>query len=471
MLQAERRFDPETVADFGKQLDGRVFEPADTGYEAARAIWNGMIDKRPALVVCPTGVADVQRAVTFARRHDLPLSIKGGGHNVAGHAIADGGLMLNLSTMRSVRVHPTAHTARVEGGATWADVDRETGVFGLATTGGVVAATGVGGLTLGGGIGWLVGKHGMTIDNLLEVDLITADGEFLTASAAEHPDLYWALRGGGGNFGVVTSFEFRLHPLERVLAGTISYPIEAAGAALDQYRDFTANAPDDITTYVWFGTDEDTEARVCGFDFCYAGDPTEGERVIAPLRRLGTPLIEEIAAMAYPIWQAGPEFPFGDRYYWKSNLFCELPDEALRAIAEQGANSPLKTAGLAIEHYHGAFNRPGIGDTAYPHRDTHYQLVILGCWDDPSDDAAGIDWVRETFAVTEPYSKPAQFLNFNIFESDEQVSRVRAGYGPNWDRLVAIKRRYDPSNVFRANNNIPLDADLPKAFGSPACRE
>ena len=324
-----------------------------------------------------------------------------------------------------------------------------------------MSATGVAGLTLGGGIGWLVGKHGMTIDNLLKVDLVTADGEFLTVSGTEHPDLFWALRGGGGNFGVVTCFEFQLHPLDRVLTGSISYPIEAAGALLERYREFTAAAPDEITTYLGFGTDEESGSRVCGFDFCYAGDPVEGERVIEPLRRLGTPLVEEIAEMAYLEWQSGPEFPYGARYFWKSNLFSELPDEALAAIAEQGACSPVKSSELVIEHYHGAFNRPGIGETAYAHRDAHYQLVIIGCWDDAADDAAGIDWVRETFAATEPFAKPAQFLNFNIFEASDQLRRVRAGYGPNWDRLVEIKRRYDPNNVFRENNNIPPDLGAP----------
>jgi FAD/FMN-containing dehydrogenase len=457
---AEPRVDPEDVTALRSALGGQLYERGDSGYERARAIWNGMIGKRPALVVCPAGVADVRRAIEFARRHDLPLTVKGGGHNVAGNAVADGGMMLNLAAMRGVRVDPAARTARVGGGGTWADVDREASVFGLATTGGVVAATGVGGLTLGGGIGWLVGKHGMTIDNLLEVDLVTADGDFWTVIADEHPDLFWALRGGGGNFGVVTSFTFQLHPVDQVFTGTINYPIEAVGAVLERYREFTATAPDEITTYAGIQTDEESGAPTCGFAFCYAGEPREGERVIAPLRRLGTPLLEEIAVMSYLDCQSGPEFPYGDRYYWKSNLFRELSDEALLAIAEQGARAPAMIGGIAIEHYHGAFNRPAIGDTAYAHRDVHYQLVILGCWEDAADDDAGIGWVRETFAATEPYAKQAQFLNFNIFDAGDQVRRVRAGYGPNWDRLVAIKRRYDPCNVFRANNNIPPDADV-----------
>jgi FAD/FMN-containing dehydrogenase len=448
--------DLELVTALRGVLGGQVVLPEDAGYDAARRVWNGMIDKRPALIVQAAGVADVRRAVAFAREHDLPLSIKGGGHNVAGHAISDGGLTLDLSAMRSVRVDPTARRARVEGGALWRDVDRETAAFGLATTGGVVASTGVAGLTLGGGIGWLVGKHGMTIDNLLSVDLVTADGDFLTASVESHPDLFWAVRGGGGNFGVVTSFEFALHPQGDVLAGYVAYPIAQAREVLAFYREFAATCPDELTVYAQLYKDPESGERMIAVAFFWPDDPAEGERIIAPLRSFRTPLVEMIEVMPYPVWQQAfeAELPHGRRYYWKCNLLSDLNEEVLDAAVAYGTAPPVPWSTVTFECYRGAMNRVDPTATAFAHRDARYQLMAVANSDDPADDAAGIAWARELHAATERHALNGAFLNFNSLDGTERGDRVRAGYGVNWDRLVEIKRRYDPTNFFRENNNV-----------------
>jgi hypothetical protein len=448
--------DPVVVTAFRDRLGGHLLLPEDAGYDESRRIWNGMIDKHPALIVRAAGVADVRQAVIFAREHNLPLSIKGGGHNVAGHAVSDGGLMLDLGTMRAVRVDPTARTARVQGGALWRDVDRETTAFGLATTGGVVSSTGVAGLTLGGGIGWLIGKHGMTIDNLLSVDLVTADGEFVTAGVESHPDLFWAVRGGGGNFGVATSFEFALHPQGDVLGAILVYPVARAADLLAFYREFTATAPEELNADGIVGTDPESGARVAIIAVCWVGDPAEGQRAIESLRRLGEPLFEMVGPVPYAAWQQAfdTENPSGRRYYWKGNLLRDLPDAVLEAVVDLASAPPLPGLMIAFESYRGAMNRVSASATAFPHRDAHYQLVISGGWDDPADDQVGIGWVRGLHAATEAYALNGGFLNFNAMDETDRSRRVRAGFGQNWDRLVEIKRRYDPHNLFRENNNI-----------------
>jgi FAD/FMN-containing dehydrogenase len=448
--------DPETVKTLRGHLDGQLLLPENEGYDEARRVWNGMIDKRPALIVRASGVADIQRAVTFAREHALPISIKGGGHNVAGHAVSDGGLMLDLGGMRAVWVDPEAGTARGQGGALWADVDRETATFGRATTGGVISHTGVGGLTLGGGVGWLVGKHGMTIDNLRSVDLVTADGEFVTASAEEHPDLFWALRGGGGNFGVATSFAFALHPLREVLAGVVAYPVARARDMLAFYREFTAATPDALTVYAQIATNPTLGMRVAAMAVCWSGDLADGARVLEPLRAYGEPVIETIQPTPYAAWQRtfDPKYPHGRRYYWKGSLLADLQDPVLNAIVEHATDPSLPWLNATIECYRGAMNRFGATETAFPHRDAHYQLVIVGAVDDPADDATAITWARGLHAATERYALNGTFLNFNALDRGDRRDRVRAGYGPNWARLVDVKRRYDPQNIFHENNNV-----------------
>jgi FAD/FMN-containing dehydrogenase len=401
---ATPRFEPVDVVRLMTRFEGRVIRSGSIAYDAARRVWNGMIDRHPALIVRPANVEDVRRAVIFARERDLSLSIKGGGHNVAGHAVAEGGLMLDLSAMRRVRVDSLARVARVEGGATWADFDEATAAAGLATTGGVISSTGVGGLTLGGGIGWLVGKHGMSIDNLLAAEVVTADGTTVRASRSEHPDLFWALRGGGGNFGVVTAFEFLLHPLTEVLAGVVVYPAAQSREVLEFYRELTAagSKPDELGIYCSLIPDPETGARVIAVIVCWSGDLAEGERVLAPLRRFGSPLLTAIEPVPYPIWQRtfDEAHPHGRRYYWKGNLLRDLPDGLIEALAELAADPPLPQVSTHLEGYGGAINRVGSGETAYPHRGARYQLVITGGWDDPADDERGRTWVRELHAAT-----------------------------------------------------------------------
>jgi FAD/FMN-containing dehydrogenase len=448
--------DPPTVEALRGQVGGRVFVSGEPGYDASRRVWNGMINKRPALIVRAGSVADIQRAVTFAREHELSVSIKGGGHNVAGHAVSEGGLMLDLAALRGVSVDPTARTARVQGGAIWSDVDRETATLGLATTGGVISHTGVGGLTLGGGVGWLVGKHGMTIDNLRAVDLVTADGAFVSANADEHPDLFWAVRGGGGNFGVATSFEFALHPQGDVLAGAVAYPVAQARDVLAFYRDYTATSPEELTVYCAIYRDHETGERIVVLVPFWPGDLDEGERVLAPLRGFGTPLFDKVGRLPYAVWQQAQDvkWPHGRRYYWKGNLLRDLANEVLEAMVELGAESPVRFGQVMFEFYAGAMNRVGATETAFAHRDARYQFVMIAASDDAADDEAGIDWVRSLHAATERFALNGTFLNFNAVDGADRPQRVRAGYGVNWARLVEIKRRYDPLNVFRENSNI-----------------
>ncbi len=448
--------DSSAVDRLRGQIDGVVMLPGEAGYDEARAVWNGMVDKRPALIVRPAGVADIQVAVRFAAARGLSVSIKGGGHIVAGHAVREGALMLYLAAMRGVEVDPAARTARVQGGALWSDFDLETAKHGLATTGGVIASTGVAGLTLGGGIGWLVGKHGMSIDNLLSVELVTADGAVVSASVESHPDLFWALRGGGGNFGVATSFEFALHPQGDVLAGIVAWPVAKAAEVLAFYREFTESAPDEMGAYALMTTDAESGMRVVVIAVCWPGDAAEGERLIAPVRAFGEPILEMIGQMPYPHWQAlfEAEYPHGSRYYWKGNLLRKLEDGVLDAIVEHGTEPATPTCKVVVEWYRGAMNRVDPTATAFAHRDAEFQIVNIGHWDDPAQDEAGIAWTRDVYAAIEPFSLNGSFLNFNAFDGEESSERVRAGYGPNLGRLKEIKRRYDPSNLFRENNNI-----------------
>jgi FAD/FMN-containing dehydrogenase len=448
--------DSSVLGALRARIAGQVLTAGDAGYDQARAVWNGMIDRRPAAVVQPAGVADIQRAVLAARELGLPLSVKSGGHNVAGHAVQEGGLLLDLSSMRAVDVDAAARTARVQGGATWADFDGATAPHGLATTGGAISTTGVAGLTLGGGVGWLVGKHGMSIDNLLAVELVTADGETIVASAEQHPDLFWALRGGGGNFGIATALTFRLHPLEMVLAGMVAFPAEQARDVLTFYREFTANAPDELTIYCSLMGEPQSGARIAGMAICWSGDLAEGERVIAPLLAFGSPILQMVGPMPYAAWQSAnnPLFPHGRRYYWKGTLASTLSDATLEAMASHTESTSLPWVNATIEFYAGAMNRVDPAETAFPHRTARYQILSIGAWDDPADDDAGKAWARGLHQATAADGLGASFLNFVAEDGAGGADRIRAGYGGNWNRLTAIKRRYDPGNLFRANNNI-----------------
>jgi FAD/FMN-containing dehydrogenase len=440
------------VEDFRNTLRGAALAPGDEGYDAARTIWNAMIDNRPALIARCRGAADVMASVNLARDHNLPLSIKGGGHNVAGKAVCDGGLMIDLSLMKSIRVDPAARTAQVEPGVLWGELDHETHAFGLATPGGVVSSTGVAGLTLGGGQSWLTGKHGLTIDNLLSADVVLSDGSLVHASASEHADLFWALRGAGANFGVVTSFEYRLHPVETVLGGMVIHPFDRAREVLRFYRDFSKSQPDELTTYAGILTGPDGNL-VVALVVCYAGDLEEGERLLTPLRLFGPPVADLIGPMPYPAQQAliGQSFPDGRLNYWKSGLTDTISDELIERVIEYTGRTPSPHTATVFADCHGAFGRVGNTETAYSHRHLQYDLVILSAWTDPAATERNVGWTRDFFRAIEPELAGGVYVNDL---GEEGAERVRHAYGENYERLVKLKTRYDPTNLFRLNQNI-----------------
>jgi FAD/FMN-containing dehydrogenase len=437
---------------FQASLSGAIIYPGDTDYDRARKIWNGMIDKRPALITRCTGVADVIAAVRFARDHDLPVAVRGGGHSLPGFSVCDGGMVIDLSRMKGMRVDPAKRAAVAQAGLTWGDYDRETQAFGLASTGGVIATTGIAGLTLGGGIGWLMRKYGLACDHLRSVDLVTAEGQFLTASATEHPDLFWGVRGGGGNFGIVTSFEYQLHPVGPVLAGMVLHPIHRAKEVLRFYREFTPAAPDELTAYAFLMTTPEGAAVVAVL-CCYCGDIAAGEQVLRPLRRFGPPLADEIKPMPYQAWQRilNDAYPAGLSNYYKSHFLSRISDELIETVIDGFAKIPSPMSALGFEQFGGAVGRVGVDDTAFRHRDVAYDIAILGQWADPAASAANIQWVREVAAATERFSTGGVYVNF-LGEDGEE--RVKAAYGSHYQRLVALKRKYDPSNLFRLNQNI-----------------
>ncbi len=434
-------------------LRGQLLRPDDAGYDAARRVFNGMIDRRPALIARCAGAADVVAGVGFAREHGLPLSVRGGGHSVAGTAVCEGGLMLDLAGMKGIRVDPARRIARAQPGLTLGEFDRETQAFGLATTTGVISVTGIAGLTLGGGLGWLNGKHGLACDNLLAADVVTADGRLLTASAEEHADLFWALRGGSGNFGIVTAFTYRLHDVGPVLAGGVSYPFARAREALRFYHDFARDCPDELTTTgaLWTGPDGRPGVSV---GVCHCGDPQAGERAVRPLRAFGPPLEDGIGPLAYCALQRGNDggFPDGRQHYWKSAWLTDLTDGAIEVMLSFLASKPSPATGIGLQQLHGAAARVDPAATAFPHRGgNRYDFLILSQWDDPADSAENIRWTRAFFAAMAPFLERSVYVN-NLGEEGEV--RVRAAYGANYDRLAATKAKYDPGNVFRVNQNI-----------------
>jgi FAD/FMN-containing dehydrogenase len=440
-----------------------VLRPGDDDYDDARAIWNGLIDRRPALIVRCSGAADVIQAVDFARERGLVLSVKGGGHNVAGNAVNDGGIVVDLSLMRGVHVDAKARTARVLAGATWGDLDRETQVFGLATPGGVVSTTGVAGLTLHGGMGLLRGKYGLSIDNVLAVDIVTADGQLRTASATENADLFWAVRGAGANFGVVTSFAFQLHPVgPTVMLGAGMYALRDAPRVLRAWRDYMATAPDELTSMAAFwGIQPGFPEEIVGepvvvIPALYAGPVEEGERLIQPLRELAlaTPLIDLSGPMPYTAVQSGFDafFPKGDLYYWKSSYVEEVSDALIDALCQLAADRPSSRTNLEIWPQTAAVTRVGAEETAFGRRPP-FLLSFDSSWSDPQDTEANIAWARDAYASMRRFSSSGIYLNFPGF-GEEKEDLVRAAYGANYDRLARLKAQYDPTNLFRMNQNI-----------------
>ena len=445
-------------------LRGRLIDPDHPDYDKARAVWNGAIDRRPSLIAQCIGSTDVMAAVRFARDHDLEIAIRGGGHNVAGTAVCDDGIVIDLSAMRGVRVDPANRRAWVQGGALWGDVDHETQAHGLATTGGIVSHTGVAGLTLGGGIGWLMRRHGLTVDNLLAVDLVTANGELLRASEYEHPDLFWALRGGGGNFGVVTSFEFRLHEVgPTVLAGPIIFDASDAVEVLRFYREFVRDAPDELGTVVRFGTAPPLPVIPAHLHWrpvmivgcCYAGSIDEGERQLRPLRAYRTPLLDLVGPKSYADFQRAIDSTVvhGWNYYWKSTHLPELSDDLVDVIAEHAFSASSLRSYIAIFHLGGAVSSVAPGATAFGNRQASHAITLDAVWR-PGEDYGERDtsWTRRFFAALGPY-REGVYINF--LDGDEDPDRVREAYGDSiYHRLVDVKTTYDPDNVFHHNQNI-----------------
>ena len=445
------------------KLRGELYRPGDDGYEQSRHVWNGMIDRRPALIVRCSGVADVIDAVNFARANDVRVAVRGGGHNVAGHATCDDGLVIDLSQMKAVRVDPGKRIAHAQGGATFGDLDRETQAFGLATTGGIDSTTGIAGLTLGGGLGWLVRKHGLTCDNLLSADIVTADGRFLTASAGENVDLFWGIRGGGGNFGIVTSFEYRLHPVgPDVLAGFVFYPMAKAKEALRFYGDYAAAAPDDLTSAVFLSADlsgpflpEDVRGSpAVGVGVCYSGTIEDGERIVQPLRDFGPPLADQIRPMRYTELQSmvNDASPWGRRYYMKSEYLGGLSDDAIDNMIAYMAEAPSRLSTVGVFQLGGAVSRVGEVDTAFSNREAAHALEIIASWWEAEATDENIRWAREFWEALRPFGSGGVYVNYLVDEGEE---RVKAAYGPaKYERLATLKSKYDPNNLFRLNQNI-----------------
>jgi FAD/FMN-containing dehydrogenase len=455
----------EDITDFKGKLRGTLVQPGDDEYDAVRVVWNGMIDRRPGLIARCHGVADVIASVDFARLHGLRVAVRGGGHNVAGYAVCDGGMMIDLSLMRAVRVDPHARRAWVQGGATWGDVDHETTAFGLATPGGVVSSTGVGGLTLSGGIGWLRQTHGLCVDNLVSVDVVTADGRLLHADDENYPDLYWGVRGGGGNFGIVTSFEFRLHPIapELMFCAPL-YPEADAVRIIAAWRDFMATAPEQLSSLVEFSTIPDADdfpaetrgMRVLAVAAVYDGPADAGEAAVQPLRELGKPVLDFSGRMSYCAIQSLYDslFPKGrDRNYFKSAYLASLSDVVILDLVGKWTSCPSPKSLTSVWHLGGAVQRVRPDATAFGDRGMSYMLSIDSIWSKPDDDSANITWSGDFWSAMQRHSTGRLYLNFAGLGEDEDL--VRQAHGTEvYSRLAAIKRTYDPTNFFRLNQNI-----------------
>jgi FAD/FMN-containing dehydrogenase len=443
-------------------LRGELLTPGSPGYDESRSIWNAMVDRRPGVIVQCAGAADVMRAVDFVRENELLSSVHGVGHNIAGNAVCDGGLMISLSGMKSVRVDPQSRTVRAEPGVTLGDLDNETQAFGLATPVGINSTTGIAGLTLGGGFGWLSRKHGLTIDNLISADVVTAGGELVRASADENADLFWGIRGGGGNFGVVTSFEYQLHPVgPEVLSGLIVHPFSDAREVLHYYREFTAQAPDELTVWVVmrkapplpFLPEEVHGTEVVVLAALYAGDMKDGEKALAPLREFGNPIADVISPHPFTGFQAAfdPLLTPGQRNYWKSHDFLELSDELLDKLIEYVGTLPDPQSEVFIAQMGGATNRVAPDATAYRHRDAQFVMNVHGRWSNAADDERCIAWCRELFDAATPYATGGVYVNFM---TEEEEKRVEDAYGASYQRLVDLKDKYDATNLFRMNQNV-----------------
>jgi FAD/FMN-containing dehydrogenase len=447
--------DATLLDDLAGRVSGRVLRPADDGYDAARRVHNGLVDRAPAVIVRCRSAADAAAGVRFARAAGLDVCVRGGGHNVAGRAVVDDAVMIDLTEMKGTAVDPEGRTVRAEGGLTWSELNDATAEHGLAVTGGAVSTTGIAGLTLGGGLGWLMAKHGLAADNLLAVELVNADGDVLEVTETSDPDLLWALRGGGGNFGIVTTFTYRLHPLAMVTGGLIAHPIDAAPDLLRFYRDAVAGCSDDLTAFMVLAHAPDGSGlKIAAMVVFHTGEEEQAEQDLAPFRSFGSPLMVEVGRMPYSVMNTlmDEAYPTGSLNYWLSSFTRGLPDELLDTMVDRFASVPSPMSAILLEHFHGAVTRVGVTDTAVPHRSEGWNLLIPSVWMDPADTAKNIAWTRETHAALAPHLDKARWLNY--LGDDQGLDALRGAYGPNYERLLAAKRRYDPENVFHHNHNI-----------------
>jgi FAD/FMN-containing dehydrogenase len=440
-----------------KTFSGRLLRPGDAGYDEARHVHNGLIDKRPALIARCVGTADVADAIKLGRQLELEIAVRGGGHNVGGRATVEGGLMIDLAPMKGLHVDVKARTARAQGGVTWGEFNRATQLHGLATTGGAISTTGVAGLTLGGGLGWLMPKFGMALDNLVSAEVVTADGTVLTASESENADLFWGLRGGGGNFGIVTSFEFRLHPVGPIIyGGLVAHPFEKARDVLRFYREATASLPDEIMALGGLVHAPDgSGAKLAAMVVAHCGDLAAGEKALKPFKSYGPPVMDAMGPMPYSainsMLDAG--YPKGALNYWKSSFLSTLSDGAIETMVERFAKCASPMDSILLENFHGAVCRVPVEATAYAQRAESYNFALLGEWMDPGQTQACIAWTRETYDAMKPHMAARRYLNY--LGDDEAKDSVTAAYGPNFGRLQKLKAKYDPGNVFHLNQNIP----------------
>ncbi|MBK8022962.1 MAG: FAD-binding oxidoreductase [Chloroflexi bacterium] len=460
-IEMQTLIESTSVVALKEELRGTVICPGDAGYEAARRVYNAMIDRHPQIIIRCTDAADVIAAVRFARESGLPLAVRGGGHNGGGLGTCDEGVVIDLSPMKGIRVDPQARTALVEGGCLLRDLDHATHAFGLATPTGINSTTGIGGLTLGGGFGHLTRRYGLTVDNLLAVDMVLADGRFVTASTEQNADLFWAVRGGGGNFGIVTAFLFRLHPVETVVAGQTLWPLERAAEALCFYRDFLSQAPDELsgifaisTVPPWPRFPEHLHLKpVCGVTWCYAGPEQHAEELFAPVRAFGSPVLHSLASLPFPKLQQATDalYPAGLQWYWRAHYLTELTDGATTRIAQEGATLPTAHSRIQLFPIDGAASRVDPHEMAYNYREAKWSLVIVGVDPDPAKANLLKSWTVSTWAALQPFSAGGAYVNFMM---EENQDRVVATYRDNYPRLAAIKAHYDPDNLFRINQNI-----------------